>query len=55
MWLQFASFVFGGERPLKVLAGGHVNDDGVDESVSVTFVYAGGRTASFATHTKVIP
>ena len=50
---KFASLVFGGERPVKVLAGGHLNSHGTDESVSVTFLYSGGRTATFATQTKV--
>jgi hypothetical protein len=45
--------VFGGEKPLKVLAGGHLNEDGIDEAVSVTFIYSGGRTATLATQTKV--
>lgn len=45
--------VYGGEKPIKVLAGGHMNEHGIDESVSMTFIYSGGRTASLATHTKV--
>jgi hypothetical protein len=51
--LQLASLVFGGEKPLKVLAGGHLNEDGIDEAVSVTFIYSAGRTATLATQTKV--
>jgi hypothetical protein len=50
---QLASMVYGGEKPLKVLAGGHLNEHGIDESVSMTFIYSGGRTATLATHTKV--
>ena len=45
--------VYGGEKPIKVLAGGHMNEHGIDESVSMTFIYSGGRTASLAKHTKV--
>lgn len=51
--IQLASLVYGGEKPLKVLAGGHLNEYGIDESVSFTFVYSGGRTASLQTHTRV--
>jgi len=50
---QFASFVFNGEKPLKVITGGHLNSDGVDESVSTTLIYSGGRTATFVTHSKI--
>jgi hypothetical protein len=45
--------VYGGEKPVKVLAGGHLNEHGIDESVSITFIYAGGKTATLACHTKV--
>lgn len=51
--VQLASLVFGGERPEKVVAGGHLGPDGVDESTSATLVYQGGRTATLLTHTKV--
>ncbi len=51
--LQFSQFVFNGERPYKVSAAGHKNYDGVDQSVSATMLYAGGRTASFQTNIKV--
>ncbi len=46
--------MFGGERPIKVLAGGDLNAHGTDESVSITFLYKGGRTATLATQTKVV-
>jgi dihydrodiol dehydrogenase / D-xylose 1-dehydrogenase (NADP) len=50
---QFISHVFDGEKPLKVIAGGHVNSDGVDESTSVTLIYSGGRTATVVTHSQI--
>ena len=51
--VQLAQFVFNGEKPLKVLAGGHKNaDDGVDESVSVTLVYSAGSMASLVFTTR---
>jgi len=48
--VQLASLVFGGERPLKVLAGGHLNKDGVEESSSASLVYGNGRSATLVTH-----
>jgi len=45
--------VFGGERPQKILGGGHVNKYGVDESTSTTLVYTGARTATIITHCRV--
>jgi len=44
--VQFAQLVMGKQRPLKVLAGGHLNKDGVDETTSATLVYPGGRVAT---------
>jgi predicted dehydrogenase len=50
--VQFASFVFGGEKPTKILSGGHLNKYGVDESTSTTLTFSGGRTATLITHTR---
>jgi len=50
--VQFAEFVFG-EKPLKVVTGGHMNVNGVDESTSTTLVFSNGRTATLITHSKV--
>jgi len=50
--VQFAQFVFG-EKPLKVIAGGHLNADGVDESTSTTLIFSNGRTATLVTHSRV--
>ncbi|XP_071522465.1 trans-1,2-dihydrobenzene-1,2-diol dehydrogenase-like [Panulirus ornatus] len=44
--VQFASLVMGGEKPAKVVAAGHLNYDGVDESASATLVYSKGRLAT---------
>ena len=40
-------------RPLKVLAGGHLGEEGVDESTSSTVLYSGGRTATLLTSARV--
>ncbi len=50
--LNLAQWVYG-EEPTKVLAGGHMNSDGVDVSVSGTLLYSKGRTASFQTQFRV--
>jgi len=50
---HFASWVFGGEKPLKVLSSGHLNAEGVDTSASTTLIYSKGRTATLVTHTRV--
>ncbi|XP_042893616.1 trans-1,2-dihydrobenzene-1,2-diol dehydrogenase-like [Penaeus japonicus] len=47
--VQFATLVMGGDKPLKVLAGGHLNQEGVDAVTSATLVYPRGRTASLNT------
>lgn len=44
--VQFASLVMRKQRPLKILAGGHLNSDGVDETTSATLVYPGGKVAT---------
>ena len=50
--IQVAQMVFGGEAP-KVVASGHMGDDGVDESTSSTLIYKNGRTATVITHSRV--
>ena len=49
----FSQWVFNGEKPQKVMATGHLNADGVDESVTATLLYTNGRSATFQTHMKV--
>lgn len=44
--VQFASLVMGGERPEKVVAAGHLNEEGVDATTSATIVYSKGRVAT---------
>jgi dihydrodiol dehydrogenase / D-xylose 1-dehydrogenase (NADP) len=45
--IQLATFVFGDQmKPFKVLGGGHMNGYGVDECLTVTLTYTGGKTAS---------
>jgi len=47
--VQWATLVYGTEKPLKVITGGHLKD-GIDESTSTTLIYSGGRTATLLTH-----
>lgn len=51
--IQLISLIFGGERPIKIAAGGHLNEDGVDLSSSATLIYSGGRTATTVAHGRV--
>lgn len=51
--LQFVSYIFDEEKPVAVKAAGHLNSDGVDESMSATLIYKNGRTATIATHAQV--
>ena len=51
--VQFSQFVFGGEKPEKVVASGFTNEEGVDCYGSVTFLYSGGRAATFQYSSKV--
>ncbi|XP_064088063.1 trans-1,2-dihydrobenzene-1,2-diol dehydrogenase-like isoform X1 [Macrobrachium nipponense] len=44
--VQFASLVMGGEKPVKVVGGGHLNSEGIDETTSATLVYSNGRVAT---------
>lgn len=50
---NFASLVFGGAKPTKIIAGGHMNASGADDSSSSTFLYPGGKTATLMTHSQV--
>jgi len=50
---QFATMCFKGLRPVKILAGGHLNASGADDSSSATVVYPGGKTATLLTHGRV--
>ncbi|CAG7826362.1 unnamed protein product [Allacma fusca] len=50
--VQFASLVFG-ERPQKIIAGGFLNEHGVDLSTSSTLIFSGGRTATLVTNARV--
>ncbi|XP_042216075.1 trans-1,2-dihydrobenzene-1,2-diol dehydrogenase-like [Homarus americanus] len=46
--VQFTTLVMGGDKPQKVLACGHLNDNGVDETISTSLVYSGRRVASLS-------
>ena len=50
--VQLAQFVFQ-ERPTKVSSAGHLNADGVDETVCASFMYSGNRSASFQFTSKI--
>ncbi|XP_046752526.1 trans-1,2-dihydrobenzene-1,2-diol dehydrogenase-like [Diprion similis] len=51
--LQFVSFVYNGEKPISIKASGHLNEDGIDISMSATLLYKEGRTATVMTHCHV--
>ncbi|CAG2115444.1 unnamed protein product [Medioppia subpectinata] len=51
--LNVVLMAFGDEQPLEVKAVGHLNQYGVDESVSAVFKYSDGRTANIATSARV--
>lgn len=48
--IQFAQLVYGGEKPEKIIAAGHLNSDEVDISTSSTLLYSKGRTATLLSH-----
>ncbi|XP_067001941.1 trans-1,2-dihydrobenzene-1,2-diol dehydrogenase [Anabrus simplex] len=50
--LQFALFIYGPVRPKNVVALGHLNDEGVDVSMSCIFTYENGKTAVLSTHAR---
>ena len=39
--VQISQFVFDGEMPSKIVAAGHLNSDGIEESISATLLYSG--------------
>lgn len=43
--LNFADIVFGGEKPESIQASGHLFDNGVDHTVSITLLYSNKRIA----------
>lgn len=51
--IQFANLVFNNEMPETVQATGCLNHEGVDMSVSASFVYKENRTATIVTHAFV--
>lgn len=51
--IQFACLIFNNEIPHTVQAAGCLNEEGVDQSVSTTFLYKGNRTATIITHCLV--
>ncbi|CAG7836531.1 unnamed protein product [Allacma fusca] len=44
--VQLCSFIFNGLRPEKIVAAGHLNSDGIDDSSSSTVIYPNGKTAT---------
>ncbi|KAG4072850.1 hypothetical protein HA402_002593 [Bradysia odoriphaga] len=50
---QFASLVFSGLKPEKIIASGHLNSSGADDSSSATIIYPNGKTATLITHSQV--
>ncbi|KAJ8971448.1 hypothetical protein NQ314_000705 [Rhamnusium bicolor] len=46
--LQFQQYIFRGLKPLKVIASGHLNAEGVDSSISAIITYPGSKTAFFS-------
>ncbi|XP_077296372.1 trans-1,2-dihydrobenzene-1,2-diol dehydrogenase-like [Arctopsyche grandis] len=50
--LQFSQMIYG-DYPKKIVAVGHLNDDGVDTSMSCIMTYPDSGTATVSTHSKV--
>ncbi|XP_078659859.1 trans-1,2-dihydrobenzene-1,2-diol dehydrogenase-like [Branchiostoma floridae x Branchiostoma belcheri] len=44
--IQFATMVFGGDEPEDITVSGHLNEGGVDETVTVVLKYSGNRMAT---------
>ncbi|XP_050514506.1 trans-1,2-dihydrobenzene-1,2-diol dehydrogenase-like [Diabrotica virgifera virgifera] len=43
--LQFQQYVFNGLKPTKVVASGHLNEEGIDSSVAAILTFPEGKTA----------
>ncbi|XP_043462991.1 trans-1,2-dihydrobenzene-1,2-diol dehydrogenase-like [Leptopilina heterotoma] len=52
--LQLVNFVFNGEKPEIIKAVGHLNNDGVDVTMSATLKYSGNRNATILTNSEVM-
>jgi hypothetical protein len=44
---------FKGLKPIKIIAGGHKNSLGADDSSSATIIFPFGKTATLITHNSV--
>lgn len=51
--MQFTTLCFGGLKPVKIVASGHLSASGADESSSATLIFPNGKTATLITHSKV--
>ncbi|CAL8084449.1 unnamed protein product [Orchesella dallaii] len=51
--VQFTTMCFAGLKPLKIVASGHLNESGADDSSSATIIFPNGKTATLVTHTIV--
>lgn len=47
--LSAVTMIYGGMKPKKIAAVGHLNDDGIDENVSVSLLYDDKKVATIAT------
>ncbi|CAG9839802.1 unnamed protein product [Diabrotica balteata] len=43
--LQFQQYVFNGLKPTKIIASGHLNEEGIDSSVAAILTFPEGKTA----------
>lgn len=51
--IQFALYIFDDEKPTSIKASGHLNEDGVDTSMSAILTFKDGRSATLLTHAAV--
>lgn len=52
--IQMASMVFGGEKPIRVVANGYLNEHGVDEVALMTLEYSNSRMANLTISVRSI-